>query len=213
MKKIFFALILCLGLCGCLTEGEQLSDYDRINKTLSEMEGYSAVCDVSVRTNKGKAEYVTEVKAERSGKYKLTGIEPEDVKNVEILFDGNMIWLYNPNIENKLQVAAKDSDMRRELILFTFLKNESRGSEESTVSAAAAGEEKYITLEAKIPRGDKNYSREELFVETKKGEPKRLVIYDKNGEEYLTAEFSEFEYNPKFDEGEFITSAGAQKEN
>lgn len=203
MKKVVLAAVLCLGLCGCLGGGEELSDYDRINKQLGEMEGYRAVCEVAYQTNKGESTYVTEVSAERSGRYKLVGSEPEAVKDVEILFDGNMIWLYNPNVESKLQVAAKEGDMRRELILFTFLKNENMGGEESTVAAASVGDEKYITLAAEIPGGDKNYAREELFVEIKSGKPARLVIYDSEGNEYLTEEFSEFEYNPEFDEGEF----------
>lgn len=213
MKKVFWAAVLALALCGCADGGGALSDYDRINKGLSEAEGYRAVCEITSPTNRGEDKYVTEVSAERGGRYKLTGLEPEGIKGVEILFDGNMIWLYNPNIENKLQVAAKDSDMRRELILFAFLKNESIGGKQSAVAAAAAEGEKFITLDAEIPGGDKNYTREELFVEIKSGKPKRLVIYNSEGREYITEEFSEFEFNPKFEENEFVVTGSVQKES
>ncbi|MCC8098116.1 MAG: hypothetical protein LIO44_06125 [Eubacterium sp.] len=111
--------------------------------------------------------------------------------------------MYNPSIDSKFQAASAECVRRREIILFTFLKNESVSGEETAVSAASVGGEKYVVLEASIPGGDAGYNREELFVNIKTGNPSRLVIYDKNDKEHINAEFTEFEYNPEISADEF----------
>ncbi|MCD8158724.1 MAG: outer-membrane lipoprotein carrier protein LolA [Clostridiales bacterium] len=202
LAKVFLFFSLCFGLCGC-SGGEKVSDYERIHSRLSEMTGYKAVCQVTYYGNNMENTYTVNQTAESGGKYKIEAVKPKDLAGTSILFDGNLIWLYNPSIDSKIQASSSEGDSRREIILFTFLKNESLSGEETSVSAVSAQGEKYVVLEASIPGGKTSYNREELFVDIKSGNPSRLVIYDENDNEHIRAEFTEFEYNPEISADEF----------
>ncbi len=204
-KGAFILLAGSLLLSGC--GGEEISDYDRIHKRLSEMTGYKAECSVTYYSDMTESTYMTKQMADEGGRYRIETVEPEKADGISILFDGNMIWLYNPVIRSKVQVASGENDKRREIVLFTFLKNEASSGEETTVSAASLDGEKYLTLEASIPGDDSEYSTEKLFVDIKSGDPKRLVIYNSKGGEHIVEEFESFEYNPEFLGDEFKISA------
>ncbi len=212
MKKILAVpfLAACLVFSGC-SGGEKVSDYERIHSRLSAMTGYRAVCEVTYYGNITENTYTVNQTAEAEGRYKIEAVKPEEIEGTTILFDGNMIWLYNPKVGSKIQVASAEKDKKRELILFTFLKNEGTSGEEASVSAAAVNGEKYVVLEASIPGGERGYAREELYVDIKTGNPARLVIYDENGKEHITEEFSEFEYNPEISGDEFKIASEMMK--
>lgn len=205
MKKalfIFAICILCISISGCKGKSS-LSDYDRIHTRLTEMTGYSANCEITYYTDKSEDRLVIEQSADNTGKYKIKGVEPKETSGSTILFDGNMIWLYNPSVKSKVQVSATEKDRRKELILFTFLKNETMAGEEPTTAASSQPEQKYIVFESTIPGNDENYASEKLFMDEKSGDPAKLIIYNSKGDEYLTEVFSDFVYNPDFDQNTF----------
>ncbi|MCD7904574.1 MAG: outer-membrane lipoprotein carrier protein LolA [Clostridiales bacterium] len=202
LKALFLFLSAVFIMAAC-SGGDKVSDYEKIHSRLSAMTAYRAVCRVTYCKSKTENTYVINQTAESGGKYKIEAVEPKDLEGTSILFDGNLIWLYNSSIDSKLQVASGENDRKKEIILFTFLKNETTSGAEAAVSASSSKGEKYVVLEASIPGGDSNYSKEALYVDIKTGNPSRLVIYDGDGEEYITEEFTEFEYNPEISESEF----------
>lgn len=200
----------CLLLTGCAGD-EEISDYDRIHRRLADMTGYKARCEVTYYSDMTESTYSTLQTADSSGRYRIEALEPEKSDGISILFDGDMIWLYNPSIRSRIQVASGENDKRREIVLFTFLKNEALSGEETTVAVSSSEGEKYLTLEAAIPGDDPLYSSEKLFVDIKSGDPERLEIYDEKGKAHVVEEFDRFEYNPEFMGNEFKISAMLQK--
>lgn len=203
MKKLMPIFLTGLVILSGCTGEKNVSDYDRIHKRLVEMTGYEAVCEVTYHSPGGEDKLVIKQSADASGRYRLEGEKPEETSGSTILYDGNMLWLYNPNVKSRIKVSAAEKDKRRELILFTFMKNETRAGEEPVTDAASGDGADCIVFEAEIPGGDESYASEKLFVDSEEGNPIRLVIYDSKGEEYISEEFSDFVYNPEFDADEF----------
>ena len=59
-----------------------------------------------------------------NGKYKMTINSPKEYKGCSVLYDGNMIWQYNPNLpNNKISILPTDKASRREILVFSFMKN------------------------------------------------------------------------------------------
>lgn len=202
MRRIIVLIIAVLALTGCGGK-ERVSDYERIHRRLAEMESYKTNAKVTYFYENREDSYETIQCAERNGRYKIENAEGD---KTAILFDGKLIWLYNPTISSRLQAASSDKDRRREIILFTFLQNEAKGGEESVVTTAKQQEEEFIVFETSIFGGNSEYSSEKLFLEKKSGNPVRLVIYNDKGSEQVREEFSEFEYNPEMSDGEFKIS-------
>ena len=202
-RRGFILLIMTAAfLSGCGSK-KTVSDYDRIHTRLSEMTSYKAKCSVTYCSDLSKNTYETIQIADSEGRYRIEALKPDETNGVSVLFDGDIIWLYNPAVKSKIQAAPKDSDKRREIILFTFLKNEGTSGEEASVSAASVDGEKYVVLEARIPGESEEYSSEKLFVDIKSGAPERLEIYNSKGRAHVIEEFDDFEFNPELSGNEF----------
>jgi outer membrane lipoprotein-sorting protein len=140
--------------------------------------------------------------ADNSGKYKMVTYFPEEFKDNAILFDGKMIWQYNPSVEKKISVNSADKPERSELIVFSFMENYVK-SKDTSVATASLDDTKYTVMEADIEGAGKYIVSEKLWVSNETMLPERLVIYDSEGKERIVTSFSEFEYNPELAEDEF----------
>lgn len=200
MKKICLLLISLLFLNGC-ARGE--SNYDSVQDKLMNMTAYSADVEINYINGGENAIYKVKQTAANDGRYKMVTYYPENLKDCAILFDGKLIWQYNPNVEKKIQVNSKDKPERSQLVLFTFLENYVK-SINTTVTTAKTEGQQCVVLEAEINSGDKFMAKEKLWAGSEDMLPKRLVIYDGDGNETIVVTFNSFEYNPKLLEDEFV---------
>jgi len=76
-------------------------------------------------------------------------------------------------------------------------------SEGVTVETAAIGESHCTVLEAIIPGNIENLATEKLWVDNETLTPLCFTIYDKDGKERYIIEYTDFTYNPKFDDNLF----------
>lgn len=199
MKKIIIILSLFL-LCSCGLK--PIEGYESIQDKLMTMESYCTNAKITYINNKGEDSFDTIYYATKDGKYRMELLQPQDYKDNIILFDGKMVWHYNPSIEQKVQVDAPDKPQRQELSLFTFLENYVK-SQEVTVESANLDEGLCTVLEAEIPGDNKFLSTEKLWVSNEDMLPVRLVIYNEEGKEKIIVEFSDFKYNCEIDETKF----------
>ena len=73
-------------------------------------------------------------------------------------------------------------------------------SEGVSVETAALDESRCIVLEAIIPGNDAALASEKLWVDRESLLPVRFVIYDAEGEERYSMDYSSFEFDPQFDD-------------
>lgn len=199
-RAIITTVIFLLIFSGCA--GEKLSDYDKLQKKLMEMNGYTCEAQVKYISNKGENNYQTKHWALSDGRYRIETTAPDEIKGGVILYDGKMIWQYNPQIESKVSLNTPDKPERTQINIFTFLNNMVK-SQDVGVESATLDESLYTVFEAKIPGSSKFFSTEKLWVENKSMLPVRLEIYDVDEETRVEVSFKNFEYNPKIDDSIF----------
>lgn len=200
LKKSFFIMFV-LALAGC-SNASDTDEYANIQDKLVNMESYSCEAEVTFYSNKGENKYTINQQAKNDGRYFLETTSPDSVKGNIILFDGNMLWQYNPNLDSKISVGDKDKMERKEICLFTFLENYLK-SKDVALETANIDESIYTILEAKIPGGNKYFDSEKLFINNETKAPERLVIYDTEGKERVLVTYNNFVYNPEIEDSKF----------
>lgn len=200
LKKSFL-IMLVFFITGC-TKTNSTDDYVNIQEKFINMESYSCNANVVFYSNKGENTYTINQQAKNDGKYYIETTYPEDVKGNVILFDGNILWQYNPSLDSKISVGDKEKIERKEICLFSFLENHLK-SKDITLETANIDDNLYTVLEAKIPGGNKYFDSEKLFINNKTKSPEKLIIYDTEGKERVLVSYDNFIYNPKIEDRKF----------
>lgn len=199
MKRLFLFLFIML-FAGCT---KPQSSYPSIQDKLMAMESYKTDCKLTYISNKGETIYETTQTAANDGRYRIETSLPEEYKNNVVLYDGKMVWQYNPNLnENKISVNPPDKASRREIILFSFIKNYVESMDTEVETSNMEGKNCTV-LEAKLNGDNSLLASEKLWIDNESQNPIKLVIYDKDGNERIVAEFSNFVYNCNLDEKDF----------
>lgn len=203
-KAIALLTIIPLTLLTALTacNPKAVSDYDKIHKSLMDMTAYSCDAEIKYISNNGENTYHTKQWATSDGKYKIETTSPENVKGGVIVFDGKMLWQYNPEVKQKVSLGSPDKPERTQINIFTFISNMVK-SQNVGVESANLDESLCTVFEAEIPGDMKLFSSQKLWVDNKSGLPTRLTVFDKEGKERASVSFSNFVYNPKIEEGVF----------
>jgi outer membrane lipoprotein-sorting protein len=202
--KLLLATFVLVILCGCTQNN---TGYESVQDKLMNMESYRASVEINYFNKDGDNTYRAVQTADRSGRYKLVTYYPEKFKDCAILFDGKMIWQYNPNVEQKISIVAEDKPERSELNLFAFIQNYVKSSDGTVKTASVkndTGKAECTVLEATIGTQNKFLADEKLWVNNEDATPQKLVIYDSDGNERVELKFDEFEYNPELAGDEFV---------
>lgn len=199
MKKILMLFCLML-LCSC--SAKPISGYKSIQEKLMAMESYCTKAHIAYINNKGTDEFDATYYATKDGKYRMEITSPEDYNGNVIMFDGKMVWSYNPSIEQKITVDAPDKPQRHELVLFTFIENYVK-CQNTAVQSANLDDSLCTVLEAEIPGGNDFFTTEKLCINNETQNPQRLVIYDKEKNEKIIVDFTDFQYNYKIENDKF----------
>lgn len=199
MKRVIFIFCLML-LCGCGTK--HIAGYKNVQEKLMAMESYCTNAHITYINNKGSDEFDATYYATKDGKYRMELTAPEDYKDNVIMFDGKMVWSYNPAVEQKVSVDAPDKPQRYELVLFSFLENYVK-SQNVTVQSASLDESLCTVLEAEIPGENQFFATEKLCINNETQNPQRLIIYDNEGNEKIKVDFTNFQYNCEIEPEKF----------
>lgn len=204
MKKylsLFLSFSLLFTIAACSRE-EPLSELESIQKQLAEMEGYTCTATLTRTNERGEQTYETKQYCKSTGEYRLELTAPENVAGNYTVFDGERICQYNPRLDSSIIRDIPESQHRNELFLSQFIQNYMQ-SEGVSVETAALDESRCIVLEAIIPGNDAALASEKLWVDRKSLLPVRFVIYDAEGEERYSMDYSSFEFDPQFDDALF----------
>lgn len=204
MKKylsLFLSFSLLFTIAACSRE-EPLSELEAIQKQLAEMEGYTCTATLTRTNERGEQTYETKQYCKSTGEYRLELTAPENVAGNYTVFDGERICQYNPRLDSSIIRDIPESQHRNELFLSQFIQNYMQ-SEGVSVETAALDESRCIVLEAIIPGNDAALVSEKLWVDRESLLPVRFVIYDAEGEERYSMDYSSFEFDPQFDDALF----------
>lgn len=217
--KMMIIILSCVFLSGCGNKKEEsVNGYKDIQEAIMNMESYTAEIQVTYISNKGENVYDIMQVAKKDGKYILETTSPETLKGNVIMYDGRLIWHYNPSVDAKISVIDNEKLERREINLFSFLQNHLKSNniavETSTSQNEKDGESEniYTILEAVIPSDNTYFSTEKLWLNNSSNLPEKLVIYDKEGKERVIVNFDNFVYNPTLEDSVFDIESIKQDE-
>lgn len=212
-KFLFVFLLFSLFLSSCsFKKSDSFDDYSSIQEKLINMNSYSADSSLTYISNKGESNYNIKQFVRKDGKYILQTIYPDSLKGHFILFDGNILWQYNPSIDSKISVGDKDKLERKEISLFSFIQNYTK-SKDVSVETSSSDNNLYTILEAIIPSSNQYFASEKLWINNKSKLPEKLVIFDKDGRQRVVLSFSNFSYNPNLDDSIFNVDNIIKKEH
>ena len=129
-------------------------------------------------------------------------ISPKSAEGSIILFDGKMIWQYNPKIDGKISSESSDKQARSEILISSFVENYIK-TKDGAVKSGSFDESKCTVLEAEINGKSKIFSQEKLWVDNDTLIPIKLEIYDNEQKTRAVVVFKDFEYNPNIPENTF----------
>ncbi|MFI3229961.1 MAG: outer-membrane lipoprotein carrier protein LolA [bacterium] len=206
LNKIFIIFCLIATLTGCSnsTSPDSIESYKDIQEALMNMQSYISNVEITYISNKGQNNYSVLQSIRKDGKYIFETTAPQDLVGSIIIYDGSLIWQYNPHNQEKekISVADKEKLERQQINIFTFLENHLT-SKDITVETSSIDENVYTILEAVIPSDNTYFSTEKLWLNNKTNMPEKLIIYDKEEQERVIVEFKDFIYNPQLDDNLF----------
>ncbi len=191
LKKLFtFTIIVVLALTGC--SASKLSIHDKIHQRFYNLPSYSASCNVTITSNKTKNTYKVNALYDcQSGRYRL-----DYDKFAIILGNGNA------QIVNDGKVTSAPVESSNMLMLINRFFESYYVAESSSIktNAAISGD---TLLECDIINPPAFASNMKLWINSKTILPTKMGVYDKDGNEKIFVEFTEFKILNKVDESIF----------
>ena len=206
MKKLVFLLLLAalLAFTACQNgqrgpaTPEEMTAFEKIQRSLLELQNYRAIATVEFHSNKGVNVYETIQHAKNTGEYRIEVTGPDHVSGSVTAFDGQQILQFNSRVSGNVSMLVQETPERSEIFLTTFIQNYLQSAEIS-VSVSDMGEGLQTILEATVP-GDHPYlSTSRLWVDNNTLLPVRLVVLDQDGKERIVVTYSVIEFNVEMD--------------
>ena len=187
-------IILSISMLVSCANKSSLSEYEKIQQKLMSAESYKAFAKVEYISNKGSNQYEINQIAKKTGEYRIETLKPDAVSGNLIIFDGNMVWQYNPRVDSKISVGVPDKAERKEITIFSFLENHLK-SKDISVETTTQNKTNFTVLEASIPGDNKYFATEKLWFDNNSLKPVKLIIYDKENKERVIVSYETFEYD------------------
>lgn len=190
-KLILMSLLLLMAFIfyGCGTKKSTLSASGDFFKNLNQ---YEANVTITFLKDKQPNEIKMKQVAKVDGTYEMTVLEPEHLKGVKIMCDGQKVTEYYPSID---QIVEQEiSAVQNEVLLTSFAKryltNENIKEQQIELNG-----KKMITYEMSIEGNFKYLSREKIWLEEKNLTPVQMVLYDEEGNITIEVIYNDFKYN------------------
>ncbi|MGL5641970.1 MAG: germination lipoprotein GerS [Paraclostridium sp.] len=188
---IIIAIILVLTsvVIGCEKHKTTKEEaYKEFQDKISKMEYYKCRADVEVLGNKSSQKYSLVHEYKGADNFKLEVIEPKHLKGKTIEYKQDKIIVTNPDIKDKLIIPNVGEDSQH-LFIGDFIKNYLQGED-----VEIEMKDGYLILTVSIPGNTKYFSKQILYIDSKKNYPAKLEIVDQEGNNRFIVNYSNFEY-------------------
>lgn len=188
---LLFLVIIVFGaiFIGCeKTKSTKEEVYKNFQNNILKIKYYKCKADLEVIGNKKSHKYsfIHEYKGNR--KFKLVVLTPNHLKGKIMEYTSDKIIIKNPELKDKLVLPNVGKDSQH-LFIGDFIENYlQRDSLEIGMKGG------YLTLAIPIPGNAKYFSKEILYIDSKKSYPAKLVILDKDGKTRFIVNYSDFKY-------------------
>lgn len=194
---VFLTLMISFSAYGCTIEhfsDRDMDVYEKIHRYYSKMDGYSAVFEFNVISNKTEKQYVAEQKTISPDKF-YTKVQSENSglsvttvtngKKTKTLTEGSDYFVTVPTAEHL------------GLLFVNRFFSAYYGSEETALVVSHAGHGNVTVLTTDLSALDTVYQTATMTIDNKTLAPVELTLKDKEGNPLLRGTYKEFKYNDK----------------
>ncbi len=202
MKKcgaIFFVFVLMINLCGCV--GSSHNVYEEIYKRYYQMESYSAVAEVTVKTDKTENSYRIKQLYSAPDSFFVEVLEPQAVEKSGFSSVNGETRFFS-GVGNEKVVSFDFGTGRSDLFVSDFFEAYFE-SEETAVFASKSQGDAVTVMECFLNGKNEKRFLQRLWVDNKTFLPIKLETCDINKNPVVTVVFEEFERNCDIDQGKF----------
>ena len=176
---------------------------EKVQKQLSDMDGYKCTATLTRISNKGETTYETLQYNKTSGEYRMEITAPEAMAGNFTVYDGNSVYQHNAKTGETVAIDVKNGQNGDELFFCSFVRNYMQSEDVAVDTSVSLDENRCTVLEAIIPGGNKYISTEKVWIDNDTLKPLKFIIYDQDGNERYIIIYNEFEYNPEIDNSVF----------
>ncbi|MDQ0256133.1 outer membrane lipoprotein-sorting protein [Evansella vedderi] len=202
MKKIISLLVaavaftMVLAACGEKTQEDVIEDLD---KTLDELTGYKAEAEMTLQTGEEPQTYQVEVWYKHPTSYRVALSNDEDEPSQIILRNDEGVFVLTPALNKSFRFQSDWPENNSQVYLYESLINDILMDPERSFSAT---EEHYV-FQTNTNYTNKNLNQQEIMLNKKDLTPASVKIMDVDLKPLVQLEFTTFEMNATFNEGDF----------
>ena len=176
-------LVLAGVVWGCQNPALGTKSIQSVENMLKNLKNYEAELSITFTKNKDQSNIKVKQVYKEDGTYQTTILDPERLKGYCTTYDGTIMSEYNPATGETIQ--TKVSPVLNQLLFGTFVKQYKDNSVEVTDS----------TITIPIPGRFRYMASEKVWFDEQTKYPKKMEIYDTEGNLTISIVFESFEYN------------------
>ncbi|WP_210237262.1 LolA family protein [Alteribacter natronophilus] len=201
MKKIVSLLMLAafamvLSACG---EKSQEDVIEALDKSLDGLTGYKANASMTLQTGKEPQTYEVEVWYQQPAFYRVALSNAESDQSQIILRNDEGVFVLTPALNKSFRFQSDWPENNSQVYLYESLVNDILMDPERTFTAT----DDHYVFQTNTNYTNKNLNQQEIMLDKKSLTPSSVRIMDVDLETLVEVNFSDFELNTAFEEGDF----------
>ncbi|MFA9556647.1 outer membrane lipoprotein carrier protein LolA [Evansella sp. AB-rgal1] len=193
---VFTAVLLLLAACGEKSQEDVMNDLD---KTLDDLTGYKAEAEMSIQTGEEPQVYQVEVWYKHPSYYRVSLSNEGDEPSQIILRNDEGVFVLTPALNKSFRFQSDWPENNSQVYLYESLLGDILLDPERSFSAT----DDHYVFQTNTNYTNKNLNQQEIMLNKKDLSPASVKIMDVDLEVLVQLEFSTFELNPEFNDGDF----------
>ena len=200
MKKIVLGLfVVCFLLTGCSKHSENSAVKDLVNQ-LKNSTGYQLSGKLSVMNNDENYQYDIDVCYQKENHYKVTLTNTLNQHTQVILKNDDGVYVLTPSLNKSFKFQSDWPYQNSQIYLLDALI----GDIEKDKNRKYQYENGEYTFQTKVNYPNNQKLIRQKIILDKNQKPKKVTVYQSDGREAMTMDFSQVTYSPKFSKDEFV---------
>lgn len=206
MKRKLVLFILLLSMVGLLAAcGENTAEdvVDALNKKAGDMQSFKANADMVIETGEEPQQFDVQVWHKKDDYYKVVLQNELDEKgNQVILRNDEGVFVLTPSINKSYKFQNDWPKQHSQPYLFTSLVSDIANDSDREFKST----ENFYEFTVKTNyKGNQQLPYQKIYFHKKTYEPAHVRVLNSQNETMVKVDFTEFEFNPEIEEGEFNT--------
>lgn len=190
---------MVFSLVGC-GEKSQEDVVNALEEKMEELQGYKTNATMTLQTGNEPQEYNIEVWQKKPSYYRVSLSSDKKEQSQIILRNDEGVFVLTPALNKSFKFQSEWPDNSSQAYLYESLVNDITTDEEATFTST---ENHYVFQTKTNYQNNKTLPKQEIVLSKKDLSPVSVRVMDVDDNPLVQVEFSEFKFDPDFDEGAF----------